>query len=47
MEGMASIAAENLHQLRRVREPCFTLSRYDRHSGKRAMEKAPAHHLID
>ena len=26
---------------------CFTLSRYDRHSGKWAMEKAPVHHIID
>jgi adenylylsulfate reductase subunit A len=26
---------------------CFTLSRYDRHSGKWAMEKAPVYHIID
>jgi len=26
---------------------CFTLSRYDQHSGKWAMEKAPVHHIID
>jgi adenylylsulfate reductase subunit A len=26
---------------------CFTLSRYDRHTGKWAMEKAPVHHIID
>ncbi len=26
---------------------CFTLSRYDRHSGKWAMEKTPVHHIID
>ena len=26
---------------------CFTLSRYDRNTGKFAMEKAPVHHIID
>jgi adenylylsulfate reductase subunit A len=26
---------------------CFTLSRYDRNTGKWAMEKAPVHHIID
>ena len=26
---------------------CFTLSRYDRSTGKWAMEKAPVHHIID
>ena len=26
---------------------CFTLSRYDRSSGKWAMEKAPVYHIID
>ncbi len=26
---------------------CFTLSRYDRHSGKWEMEKTPVHHIID
>ena len=26
---------------------CFTLSRYDRDSGKWAMEKAPVYHIID
>jgi len=26
---------------------CFTLSRYDRESGKWAMEKAPVYHIID
>jgi len=26
---------------------CFTLSRYDRESGKWEMEKAPVHHIID
>jgi adenylylsulfate reductase subunit A len=26
---------------------CFTLSRYDRHSGKWTMEKAPVYHIID
>jgi adenylylsulfate reductase subunit A len=26
---------------------CFTLSRYDRQTGKWAMEKAPVHHIID
>ncbi len=26
---------------------CFTLSRYDRHSGKWDMEKAPVYHIID
>jgi len=26
---------------------CFTLSRYDRDSGKWQMEKAPAYHIID
>ena len=26
---------------------CFTLSQYDRHSGKWAMEKAPVYHIID
>lgn len=26
---------------------CFTLSQYDRHSGKREMEKAPVYHIID
>jgi hypothetical protein len=26
---------------------CFTLSHYDRHSGKWAMEKAPVYHIID
>ena len=26
---------------------CFTLSRYDRHSGKWNMEKAPVYHIID
>jgi len=26
---------------------CFTLSRYDRHSGTWAMEKAPVYHIID
>jgi adenylylsulfate reductase subunit A len=26
---------------------CFTLSRYDRQTGKWAMEKAPVYHIID
>ena len=26
---------------------CFTLSRYDRDTGKWAMEKAPVYHIID
>ena len=26
---------------------CFTLSRYDRHSGKWALEKAPVYHIVD
>ena len=26
---------------------CFTLSRYDRNTGKFAMEKAPVYHIID
>ena len=26
---------------------CFTLSRYDRSSGKWAMEKAPVYHIVD
>jgi adenylylsulfate reductase subunit A len=86
-EDMASMGAEDLHQLQRTWElnhriltsesvthhtlfrketrwpgyyyrgdhmklddkdwHCFTLSRYDRHSGKWAMEKAPVHHIID
>jgi hypothetical protein len=26
---------------------CFTLSRYDRQTDKRAMGKAPVHHIVD
>jgi adenylylsulfate reductase subunit A len=26
---------------------CFTLSRYDRHSGDWEMEKAPVYHIVD
>jgi len=26
---------------------CFTLSRYDRHSGEWTMEKAPVYHIVD
>jgi adenylylsulfate reductase, subunit A len=26
---------------------CFTLSQYDRHTGKWAMEKAPVYHIVD
>jgi adenylylsulfate reductase subunit A len=26
---------------------CFTLSRYDRNTGKWEMEKAPVYHIID
>ena len=26
---------------------CFTLSRYDRHSGEWEMEKAPVYHIVD
>jgi hypothetical protein len=26
---------------------CFTLFRYERNDGKRAMEKASVHHIID
>jgi succinate dehydrogenase/fumarate reductase flavoprotein subunit len=26
---------------------CFTLSRFDRHSGKWELEKAPVHHIVD
>ena len=55
-EDMNSMGAEDLHQLLRTRElnhridenwHCFTLSRYDRHRGRWAMEKAPVHHIID
>ena len=55
-EDMNSMGTEDLHQLLRTRElnhridenwHCFTLSRYDRHTVKREMEKAPVYHIID
>jgi len=35
------------HEAGRQDWHCFTLSRYDRQTGKWAMEKAPVHHIID
>jgi hypothetical protein len=30
-----------------IASDCFTLSRYDRHAGKFAMEEAPVYRIID